>query len=57
MVFSETGVILVKSTKIADFNGFYQIPDFGPRKHLASLWKTYGLIAVSARGLQESRFH
>ena len=57
MEFSENGVILVKSTKIADFNWFYQIPDFGPQKHLANLWKTYGLIDVSARGLQESRFH
>ena len=57
MGFSENGAILVKSTKIADFNGFYPIPDFGPQKHLANLWKPYGLIDVSARGLQESRFH
>ena len=57
MEFSENGAILVESTEIADFNGFYPIPDFGPQKHLANLWNPYGLIDVSARGLQESRFH
>ena len=57
MEFSENESILVKSTKIVDFNGFYEIPDFGSQKHLANLWKTYGLIDVSARGLQEARFH
>ena len=57
MEFSENGAILVKSIKIVDFNGFYEIPDFGSQKHLANLWKTYGLIDVSAGGLQKTWFH
>ena len=57
MDFGENGVIMVNSIKIADFSGFYRIPDFGPQKHLVNLCKTYGLIDVSARGLQETRFH
>ena len=54
MEFSEDGAILVKSTKIMDFNGFYEIPDFGSQKHLANLWKTYGSIDVSVGGLQKT---
>ena len=54
MELSGNGVILVKSTKIVYFNGFYGIPDFGSQKHLANLWKSLGLIDVSARGLQKA---
>ena len=57
MEFSEIGAILVKSTKMVYFNGFYEIPDFGSQKHLANLSKSYGLIDVSARGLQKTWFH
>ena len=57
MEFNENGAILVKSTKIVGFNGFYEIPDFGSQKHLANLWKTYGLIDVLASGPKRLGLH
>ena len=54
MEFNENEAILAKSIKLMHFNGFYEIPDFGCQKHLANLWKTYGLIDVSAGGLHKT---